>query len=96
LRTQKAGAAVAGPLGPKHRLRSNSQAYAIRSGAFRDIVVYTLKRMGRDFTHCEWCGKHLDDGKWQLHHTKYEGATVDDLMIVCQQCNLIPANRFLD
>jgi hypothetical protein len=96
LRTQQAGAAVAGPLGPRHRLQGKSKDYSIGSGPFRDIVIYTLKRMGRDFTKCEWCGKPLKDGKFQLHHTKYEGATVDDLMIICQQCNLIPQNRFLE
>lgn len=96
LRTQRAGAVVAGELSPKHRLRGKSKEYAIGAGAFRDIVVHTLKLMGRRFDRCEWCDKKLKDGKWQLHHTKYEGATIDDLMIVCQQCNLIPANRFLE
>jgi hypothetical protein len=96
LRTQRQGAAVAGPLMPRHRLPGKSREHQIGDGIFRDIVIQCLKMQGRKFTHCEWCGKEFLYGKWQLHHTKYEGCTIDDLMIICQQCNLIPANRFLE
>lgn len=96
IRSQRAGAAIAGPLGPKHRLRGKSTEHRLAPGAFRDAVIFTLKQQGREFDKCEWCGEPFKDGKYQLHHTKYEGATIDDLMIVCQPCNLIPQNRFLD
>ena len=58
-------------------------------------VTALMERDGRDFTKCEYCSKAIPDGKHELHHTKYEGATYYDMMIVCRSCNRIPENKGL-
>jgi len=60
----------------------------------RDVVIAMMKRDGRDFTYCE-LGKHRMDGAFDIHHTKYEGATYYDLQIACRKCNTQQENRFL-
>lgn len=57
------------------------------------MIVESLKRRGRDFTKCEQCGKPIK--RFYLHHTKYDGATIYDIQVVCQKCNTQPRNRFL-
>lgn len=65
-----------------------------RLSTLRDIVVAMMRRDGRDFSYCE-VGKHPIEGKFDIHHTKYEKATYADLRIVCRKCNTAPENRFL-
>lgn len=62
---------------------------------FRDIVVAKMIQDGRDFGWCE-VNNHKIDGRWCIHHTKYEGATYQDLQISCFKCNVLPENKFLD
>lgn len=57
--------------------------------------VLLKKAKGKDFTKCEECGVDLPEGKAEMHHTKYEGATINDIKIVCHPCNMKPENRFL-
>jgi len=54
-----------------------------------------MKRDGRDFNQCELCPVYIPDGKYEIHHTKYEGATYYDLRIVCSSCNHKPENCLL-
>lgn len=61
---------------------------------FREIVIMLLKKIGKDFKRCEQCNEELS-GKFVLHHTKYDGATIYDLEVICQRCNTQPENRFL-
>lgn len=63
--------------------------------AFRQLVRELLRSMGKDFTKCEQCFKDLTGKRFELHHTKYEGATIYDLQIVCQACNKAKRNRKL-
>lgn len=51
-----------------------------------------IRRDERDFTKCELCGAAIPDGKFDLHHTKYEGAGYKDMLIVCKKCNHAPEN----
>jgi 5-methylcytosine-specific restriction endonuclease McrA len=44
---------------------------------------------------CEDCGNALAREAAKIHHTKYEGATIYDLQIVCQKCNTATRNRGL-
>ena len=53
----------------------------------RPYIVAIFEGEGRDFTICELCGDFIDDGKFEFHHTKYEGATIRDLLIICRGCN---------
>lgn len=60
-----------------------------------NIINYVraiFKAQGRDMTKCEMCGVKLHTEKPIIHHGKYEGATLKDLQIVCQKCNLQPEN----
>jgi hypothetical protein len=62
----------------------------------RLIIRAMFKRDGRNFRICELCGGPIPFGRFQLHHTKYDGATYYDLRIVCRKCNNAPLNRNLD
>lgn len=72
---------------------NNSTANAL--GDLRDVVVAMMKREGRDFTHCEVGDHSIANGKYDIHHTKYKGATYYDLQIACRKCNTAQENRFL-
>ena len=63
--------------------------------SFKLMVVYVMKKQGHTFKNCEQCGRSLNEKTYRIHHTKYEGATVKDLQVVCQKCNAQPENRFL-
>lgn len=65
-------------------------------GNLRPIVIALMKSTDRDFNTCEQCNKHIPDGKFDIHHTKYNGATYYDLQIVCRSCNLTGDNVGLD
>ena len=83
-------------LGPYQRGPGPStQAQNKLSDVLRDIVIQLMRQEGRDFTRCELCGEPIPAGQWNLHHTKYEGATYQDLRIVCRACNVSRANRYL-
>lgn len=60
--------------------------------AFRALIVTMLKRDGRNFEQCELCPARIPKGKFNIHHTKYDGATYQDLRIVCGKCNHAPEN----
>jgi hypothetical protein len=60
---------------------------------FRQVVVAVMMERGNDPSVCHFCGA---EGKTQIHHLRYDGATVDDLRFVCQRCNLQPENKKLE
>jgi len=62
----------------------------------RPYILECFKMLGKDFKNCEECGVSLYRKKWHIHHTKYDGATLYDLMIVCVKCNMAPHNRRLN
>lgn len=59
----------------------------------RDYIITLLEHWGRDFTTCEECGNKM--GVPYLHHTKYDGATIYDILIVCAKCNSKTENKGL-
>lgn len=65
-------------------------------GHLREIVIELLRQQHRLFDKCEICNDPIPKGKFDLHHTKYEGATINDLLIVCRACNVSQQNKFLD
>lgn len=62
--------------------------------AFMPYVVEALRRLGKNPYICELCDDPVPKG-CIVHHTKYEGATVYDLMYICTSCNLSRANKGL-
>lgn len=56
-------------------------------------VIPLLQAQGRDFNKCEFCGK---EGKTVVHHTKYIGATLKDLRLICQKCDKQKENQGLE
>lgn len=58
-------------------------------------VIALMEQEGRDFFICELCDTDIPEGEFEIHHTKYEGATYYDLRIVCRRCNRLPENRLL-
>lgn len=64
-------------------------------GNLRVIIIALMAEQGRDFNRCELCDIHIPKGRFDIHHTKYTGATYHDLRIVCRRCNTSPLNRYL-
>ena len=60
----------------------------------RRHVIACMIMLGKDPHTCEIC-KEIQDTPCDIHHTKYEGATVYDLQFVCRSCNLSWANKGL-
>jgi hypothetical protein len=61
----------------------------------RPHILFLMEQEGRDFTKCELCSSDIADGEFEIHHTKYEGATYKDLRIVCRSCNRKADNLLL-
>ena len=57
----------------------------------RLIIIAMMKQEGRSFENCELCGAPTN-GRPEIHHTKYDGATYYDLRITCSKCNHAPIN----
>ena len=57
--------------------------------SIRQLMVHKL---GKDPNLCELCGRV---GRMDIHHTKYEGATLYDLIFACRSCNLQTENKGL-
>lgn len=70
---------------------NNSKLHHL-SAIMRSIVVSMMTEEGRNFGACEQCSEPIPKGKWELHHTKYEGATYYDLQIICRSCNRLDKN----
>lgn len=63
------------------------------SPMFREYVLECFRRLGKVFNRCEQCD--VITTKLEIHHTKYEGATLYDLQLVCHRCNLQSYNKGL-
>lgn len=74
-------------------MRSGRLKQDIYSGPLRDIIFECFRRMGKRFDRCEQCA--VKTAKLSIHHTKYKGATVYDLQLVCHKCNMAPKNKGL-
>jgi hypothetical protein len=65
---------------------------ALGAGPFRSIIEYCLvEHRGLDPYKCSDCGRRMKK-KCDIHHTKYDGATIYDLAFVCRRCNTSPRN----
>ena len=60
--------------------------------ALRHIIIRLMEQNGQDRSVCGMCDKI---GPTVIHHTKYDGATIYDLIFVCQKCNTQPENKHL-
>lgn len=71
---------------------SNSSANNLDQ--LRPYIVALMQQQGRlDSSHSavsELC--HEWATPYELHHTRYEGATYYDLLVVCRSCNRIEEN----
>lgn len=76
-----------------NRGMTNSVKHHLRG--VRPYVIALMQAEGRDFSVCEQCLEAIPNGKYDIHHTKYEGATYYDLEIVCRSCNLKAKNMGL-
>jgi len=59
-----------------------------------DYIDAIFRSQGRDFSKCELCGGSTND-KPEIHHLRYEGATLANLRITCHRCNTQEENRHL-
>lgn len=64
------------------------------NGPLRDIVTRLMVEQGRNPKICDLC-RMPQLKPCDIHHTKYEGAKVEDLRFVCRRCNLAPDNKGL-
>lgn len=91
LSAAQAGRVIKQALGER-RSQSRSAEYALEN--VRPYVVACLERLGKDPLLCESC-LEPQTSPCDIHHTKYEGATIYDLMYVCRSCNLARENKGL-
>lgn len=80
-------------LGPAPNGINNSRANQIHPSDM-PYVLEAMRRLGKNRLQCEICLDPVPGG-CIVHHTKYEGATVYDLMFVCGSCNQARANKGL-
>ncbi len=68
-----------------------------RLESIRPLVVQLMMEEGRitDETICELCFEAVPNNRYDIHHTRYEGATYFDLLVVCRSCNLKKENIYL-
>ena len=63
----------------------------------RPVVITMLINEGRlddsDSAVCELCLEWATP--YEIHHTKYDGATYYDLLVVCRSCNRLEENSYL-
>ena len=59
------------------------------------IRFLMINKLGKSDTSCDLCGKATPNGA-DVHHTKYEKATLYDLMFVCRKCNCATENKYLE
>lgn len=76
-------------LGP--RRRANNSSANLITASFMPYVQWCLEQIGKDKYTCELCLEPVPKG-CIVHHTKYEGATIYDLMYICGSCNLAREN----
>lgn len=55
------------------------------SGIYRPIIEHCMTELGLDPYTCTLCGKKSVK-KMTIHHTKYEDATIKDLVFACWSC----------
>lgn len=64
-------------------------------GNMRDYIeALMIEALEKDPFFCEIC-EERQGRKCDIHHRKYEGATLYDLQFVCRSCNLAHANKGL-
>ena len=60
----------------------------------KQCILECFRRMNKPLDRCWLCNKPTT--KLDIHHTKYNGATIHDLQLVCRKCNTQQHNRYLD
>lgn len=60
----------------------------------RPYIDFCMAQLGKDPYLCEICGEPQTK-KCDVHHTKYEGATIYDLRYACRSCNCARAGHGL-
>lgn len=74
------------------RLDSDS----LGTGPLSQIIMQTMVEVrGLDPHLCSQCGRRMVK-RCDIHHTKYAGATVYDLVFLCRRCNTSPQNVGLE
>jgi 5-methylcytosine-specific restriction endonuclease McrA len=61
---------------------------------YRSVIEQILMARGLDPFTCTLCRKPTHQ-KCDIHHTKYQGATINDLVFACRKCNTQQENRGL-
>lgn len=80
-------------LGPQRTGRTSTEVTWIASWMF-PIIHPLLAELGKDRYRCDLCAEPVPGG-CSIHHTRYEGSTIYDLMYVCRSCNLARENKGL-
>ena len=62
------------------------------SASIKQYILAIFRKQGKNFNKCQLCKKEIKNGRFELHHTKYEKATIKNIKIVCHRCNTHPMN----
>lgn len=73
---------------------ANSFLYSLDANMRIYVEPLMTEALGKDPHMCEICGER-QQRKCDIHHKKYEGATLYDLQFVCRSCNLAHVNMGL-
>lgn len=73
--------------GPVSKDSGRAHMDGFGAGAFRSIVEQLMVARGLDPHVCGIC-KVRQLKKCDIHHTKYDGATIEDVIFACRSCNL--------
>lgn len=74
-----------GAKGGNRKLRRSGRIDEEFDTQFRDIVRQLMIERGDDPYLCSLCGV-LSEKRMTIHHTKYDGATLSDLVFACMGC----------
>jgi hypothetical protein len=79
------------------RLRASGRIRADQDfvSLYRPLLVPLMEEQGKNELICGLCGFTDGKKKMTIHHTKYNGATINDLVFACWRCQHKPDNHGL-
>jgi hypothetical protein len=82
-------------LGPVDKTKSGRLSIdQFGDGPWRMLIESAMRQLGHNPYICDICAER-QHRKCGIHHKRYEGATIQDLVYACRSCNLSMRNKYL-